>query len=48
MSILLTICAIVVIFILVVLYAATHKLIKDHKELHEIDTDTDLDLPKTL
>jgi CO dehydrogenase nickel-insertion accessory protein CooC1 len=48
MNFLLSICAIITIGIIVVLYAATHKLIKDHKELHSVDTDEDLDLPKTL
>lgn len=48
MNILLTICGLIVVAIIVILYAATHKLIKDHKELHNVDTDTDLDLTKTL
>jgi hypothetical protein len=36
--------------IIVIIYAAAHKLIKDHKEFHKKidDCDEDLDLPKTL
>jgi hypothetical protein len=36
--------------IIVFIYAAAHKLIQDHKELHNKvdDSDEDLDLPKTL
>jgi hypothetical protein len=48
MSFLLILCAIITVAIVVVLYAATHKLIQDHKELHSVNTDDDLDLPKTL
>ncbi len=48
MTFLLIISAIITIFVVVVLYAATHKLIQDHKKLHSVDTDEDLDLPKSV
>jgi hypothetical protein len=48
MNFLLILCAIITVAIVVVLYAATHKLIQDHKELHSVDTDEDLALPKSL
>ena len=36
--------------IIVIIYAAAHKLVQDHKALHNKvdDSDEDLDLPKSL
>lgn len=50
MNFLLVICAIIIICIVVLIYAAVHKMIQESKSLHSIDEDTDdnLDLPKTL
>lgn len=50
MIILQIIVAVITIAIIVIIYAAAHKLVRDHKELHNTvdDSDEDLDLPKTL
>jgi uncharacterized membrane protein len=50
MNFLLVICAIVIICVLVLIYAAAHKMIQENKTLHSTDEDADdnLDLPKTL
>jgi hypothetical protein len=50
MNFLLVICAIVTICVVVLIYAAVHKMIQENKTLHSIDEDADdnLDLPKTL
>jgi hypothetical protein len=50
MNFLLVICAIIIICIVVLIYAAVHKMIQESKSLHSIDEDADdnLDLPKTL
>jgi hypothetical protein len=50
MNFLLAICASVTICIVVLIYAAVHKMIQENKTLHSIDegADDNLDLPKTL
>jgi cell division protein FtsL len=48
MNILLSICTFIVVFIVVLLYVATRKLIQDHQDLHSSKEDETLDLPKTL
>lgn len=38
----------IVVVLFVLLYYAVNRMIKDHNELHTVDTDEDLDLTKTL
>lgn len=50
MNFLLVICALVTICIVVLIYAAIHKMIHENKTLHSTveDADDNLDLPKSL
>ncbi len=48
MNILLATAVTIVVGIIVLLYFAVNKMIRDNKNLHTVDTDEDLDLPTTL